>query len=574
MARSRARMLAVVAAAALAFTAAGTQTGAQAGDGGRHGPGQVDRPTKVVIIVVDALSKEIVEKYDMRNVEALAKDGVDTPNGYLGHTGSVTVVTHNVVTTGASPKNMGWTTEGYRDVDGLLGAPGRFFITSNFGRTEMAPLQQAAGYPHLSDYLDDTGKVFTVSPKGYAAWGLSGPGSTNTSTITFGSKTCPVAGSNPPATTRHRAPTGWNVPAYFSADCGSRWVVARDTTYDTIQFPAQLYPATDNRYVVGHDPAHLGGDVWATDAVLEIMEREGDGWSGIFVSLPGVDKAAHMWGGVNDPEGATPGYDAMTHMKYAAETADAQVGRIMDALEDSGELDDTLVVLTADHGSVAAADGHFHGDFEPENDYGYYNWYYGSPVNDTVAYLRPQEALLPLIDGTNDGSGTGATNVGLSYSDSSLNVWLKNQSSAKVDEAAAIMEDLPDVTAVWRRDGDHYVLASPVRWDRMHGAEKLWFSRKAQELVDTQAADYGPDLIATLPDDTTYSVLGDHGGIQRATQQIPIVFAGANVSHKDLREEVRSVDIMPTILRAMGITPTRAMDGTAYELPTLRNRGH
>jgi arylsulfatase A-like enzyme len=309
--------------------------------------------------------------------------------------------------------------------------------------------------------------------------------------------------------------------------------------------------------------------VWATDAVLEIMGQEGDDWSGIFVSLPGVDKAAHMWGGVNDPEGATPGYDPMTHMEYAAATADAQVGRIMQALEESGQLDDTLVVLTADHGSVAAAEGHFHGDFEPENDYGYYNWYYGSPAND-VPYLRPQEALLPLVEGTDDG--TGDSNVGLSYSDSSLNVWLDDQSSGAVADAAAIMADLPDVTAVWQRQGDHYERVTPVRWDRMHGAEKRWFAAKAQELVDTQAAEYGPDLIATLPDDTTYSVLGDHGGIQRASQQVPIVFAGAGTSHRDLRAEVRSVDIMPTILRAMGITPRVPMDGTAYELPT-RGRG-
>lgn len=97
------------------------------------------------------------------------------------------------------------------------------------------------------------------------------------------------------------------------------------------------------------------------------------------------------------------------------------------------------------------------------------------------------------------------------------------------------MEGLPDVTAVWRRDGDHYDRVTPVRWDRMHGAEKRWFATKAQEFVDTQAAAYGPDLIATLPDDTTYSVLGDHGGIQRSSQQVPIVFAGAGTSHRDLR---------------------------------------
>ena len=85
------------------------------------------------------------------------------------------------------------------------------------------------------------------------------------------------------------------------------------------------------------------------------MGNEEDAWSGIFVSLPGVDKAAHMWGGVNDPEGDTPGYNPMTHMEFAAATADEQVGRIIKELEDSGELDSTLVVLTADHGSVAAA---------------------------------------------------------------------------------------------------------------------------------------------------------------------------------------------------------------------------
>ena len=30
------------------------------------------------------------------------------------------------------------------------------------------------------------------------------------------------------------------------------------------------------------------------------------------------------------------------------------------------------------------------------------------------------------------------------------------------------MEDLPDVTAVWRRNGDHFDRVSPIRWDRMH----------------------------------------------------------------------------------------------------------
>jgi hypothetical protein len=568
MARRRPLLILAAAATAIAFGAAGTQTGASAH--GHHHPPEHSKPTKVVIIVVDALSKEIVDKYGMKNVKKLMKDGVDTPRSYVGHTGSVTVVTHNVITSGQLPKHMGWTDEGYRDVAGILGDPeptnpDQLYITSDFGSTEMFKLQQAAGYPKLMDYLgaaDPAAKTFTVSPKTYAGYAFGGAGSD--SIITFSSGAC----ANTPGS--WRKPGGINVPSYIlGGECSRFWVhsgypadpaVNTNYAYDTTKLPAVLYPLDSDRYVTGHDPAHQGGDVWAADAAVEIMRHEAN-WNGIFVTLPGVDKAAHMWGGVTDPGPTGADGDPMTHLAAAAATADAQVGKIMAELKARGELDNTLVVLTADHGSVAGK--HFYGKSVAERDYGYFNWYYGDPEND-IFYNRPQDALLPLVN-------TG--NVGLSYSDSMLRVWLKDQSPAKVEQAAVVMRSMPAVTAVWRRHGSHYDRVSPVRWDLMHSsAERRWFTDKAQELVDTEAAVYGPDLIATLPDDTTYSVAGDHGGIQRATQQIPIVFAGADLSGHDVYSEVRSVDIMPMILRAMGIRPTYPMDGIAYPLPT--KHGH
>ncbi len=558
MARRRPLFTIAAAAAAIAVTAAGAQNGGAA----TAKPPPPPKPTKVVIIVVDSLSKEIVDKYDMQNVKQLMKDGVDTPRGYLGHTGSVTVVTHNVITSGQLPKHMGWTDEGYRDVDGVLGDPepanpDQLYITSNFGSSQMFALQQAAGYPKLADYLgtaDPSAKTFTISPKGYAGWAFGGAGSDSIITFSSGPE-CTTGGA-------WRKPSGINVPSYIlGTPCSRFWVhsgyppTVPSFAYDTTKLPAVLYPLDSDRYVTGHDPAHEGGDVWAADAAIEVM-RNDPSWNGIFVTLPGVDKAAHMWGGVTDPGPTAPDGDPMTHMPAATAEADEQVGKIMDELETQGELDNTLVVLTADHGSVAGK--HFYGKQVATRDYGYFNWYYGDPENDG-AYLQPQDALLPLVN-------TG--NVGLSYSDSMLRVWLKDQSPGKVAQAAAAMKKMAAVTAVWRRDGDHFTRVTPVRWDRMGSkGEKAWFTSKAQELVDTEAADYGPDLIATLPDDTTYSVLGDHGGIQRATQQIPIVFAGAGLSGKDLKSEVRSVDIMPTILQAMGIAPTWPMDGVAYPLP-------
>ena len=58
-------------------------------------------------------------------------DYVDTPRGYLGHVGSVTVVTHNVLTSGLLPKNMGWSDDGYRDTTGLLPGTNPFWIPSS-----------------------------------------------------------------------------------------------------------------------------------------------------------------------------------------------------------------------------------------------------------------------------------------------------------------------------------------------------------------------------------------------------------------------------------------------------------
>jgi hypothetical protein len=130
---------------------------------------------------------------------------------------------------------------------------------------------------------------------------------------------------------------------------------------------------------------------------------------------------------------------------------------------------------------------------------------------------------------------------------------------------------MPQVSAVWKRNGFRFDRVTPVRWHRMKSAgERDWFKSKAQELLNTTAATNGADVIATLVDDTTYSVAGDHGGIQRRSQQIPIVFAGAGVGSKDLRGGVRSVDIMPTILRAMKIAPKHPLDGRAYQLPGRR----
>ena len=91
-------------------------------------------------------------------------------------------------------------------------------------------------------------------------------------------------------------------------------------------------------------------------------------------------------------------------------------------------------------------------------------------------------------------------------------------------------------------------------------------SLHGQEIVDTMAAPYAADVVGLLRDDTSYGVAGDHGGAQRPVQEIPIVFAGAGVGPRDSRFPMRSVDILPTILRQMRIAPDPGIDGRAAPL--------
>ena len=78
-------------------------------------------PDHVVFIVLDQLRPEFIDAFNMKNVKRLMAGGTNFPNAYLGHMGSETVVSHNVMTSGLLPKHMGWADEWYRDTDNVLG---------------------------------------------------------------------------------------------------------------------------------------------------------------------------------------------------------------------------------------------------------------------------------------------------------------------------------------------------------------------------------------------------------------------------------------------------------------------
>jgi hypothetical protein len=512
-----------------------------------------DPPSRVLILVLDQFRPDYVNEFDMRNVKRLMHDGVNFRNAYLGHMGSETVISHNVITSGQLPKDMGWADEAYRDVDGVLGPADQMYVSGSLGRTQFNDLIAHGGYRKLADYLHEAhpGTKFIVAgQKNYAVYSSNGP--TGDISVTFSSRvTCGgVSGL--------RMPTGYNVPSYLlTPECGRFWVnSASSLDYGTASTPpAWLYPLDGNRFAVGRDPDHLGGDVWTADAGMAMMENEP--WSGMLLTLGSIDKVSHMWGGITDTGTYPPGSDEeQAHLRFIAKTADEQVGRILDKLDELGQADDTLVVLTTDHAGQPSLN--FDGDLStnggPRD--GNLNWYYGATPT-TGSFLSPSAALKPLIDGGN---------VRFSYQDSAIRTWLTDTSEDAKTDAAELMATLPDVIATYALDGDHYrrVTADTAA---MTGHERLWWQKHAQEIVDTMAAPYSADVVGLLRDNTSYGVAGDHGGAQQPVQEIPIVFAGAGVGKHDSKAPMRSVDILPTILQQLGIEGDDDLDGAARAVP-------
>ena len=97
--------------------------------------------------MLDQLRPEFIDAFDMKNVKALMAGGANFKNAYLGHMASETVVSHNVMTSGMLPKNMGWADEWYRDVDGVLGTAGDMYVSGSMSPAAVRRAGRQQGLP-------------------------------------------------------------------------------------------------------------------------------------------------------------------------------------------------------------------------------------------------------------------------------------------------------------------------------------------------------------------------------------------------------------------------------------------
>jgi len=518
------------------------------------------QPKRVLIITMDQMKPWYVQQYDMTHMLWLQNHGVNFNKAYVGQMASETVVSHNTIVSGLFPKNMGWSDEVLRDVDNVLGyGAGAIVTVGDLSYDQYVALIEHEGYPKLGDYMHKAfpGKIVAnFGEKKYQVnstaasssdyWAFMGDKLTN-SDLTF----LPWVG-------KYRIPQG-NLPSYIESD--KRFLISSGNPTDaygtTVDKPAYLYPE-DGRYAPGPYPNNLSGDAWVADAAIKVMEDPDSDWSAIHLNFSGIDKIGHMWGGGPVDTVAWDPTNPFTevHMAFQAKNADNQLGRLIDKLKELGQWKETLLVVLADHGSTYAEEAHYVDAAGGGN----LSWYYDpKSLAANTAYGRPgannETVLAPL-------NATG--NIAYSYQSTAIEAWLIDQGWCKKLETARAMQTLPGVIATYVMWGDKYV---PVTRGTMTVSERKWWAAHGQKLVNTMAFDGAADVVGLLKNRTSYGVYGDHGGAQRDVQRIPMVMYAKGMQHVVRGTPFRLVDVMPTVLRTMGISQMAPMDGKAYNLP-------
>ena len=475
-------------------------------------------PDHLVIMVFDQMRPDYIDRFDLANFKRLRSSSRNYPDAYVGHLGSQTVVAHVVIPTGLQPKAMPWVDEAMVDTKGLIGAPGLAYKTQELTRDQMFKL--LAGIPReqfLQARLHDQlgGQVIAVGEKNYATNLFGGPYASSIVMMTKGpDKRC--------------TPDGVNVPAYiannprFTIDCGDPY----GTSYSTV------YTLDGSRFVPGRDPAHQGGDIWTADAAIEVLNREP--WSALFLTFGAIDKIGHMLGEQDDH--GLQSVPSEYRLADTLRTADAQLGRVLDALDKKGLTDRTLVVVTADHGGQR--DESYLGNNGTQSCCPFENL--TTPVK--APYWIEHLSLLGKLR-----TAYGAT---------SLNLWLADHSEANEKAVLTGMKDVSGIAEIYglRQEAGGY------RYERMYSRLEpfspkfqAWAQKHNAELVATMAGPSAPDLVGLLGDGFGFGRIGDHGGAQELVQRIPMIIHVPGEAPASRPEALRLMDLAPEISKLLGL---------------------
>ncbi len=233
----------------------------------------------------------------------------------------------------------------------------------------------------------------------------------------------------------------------------------------------------------------------------------------LLVNLPSADYYGHPYGGPASP----------AVFAQVARGVDNNIGRIVNAYKNAGIYDQTVFVVTADHGMVPNTRS-LDGDL-------------------TKTIVRQAGGEYYFHTG-----GTAAY------------IYLNNQPKAKA--VAQAFAKAPNVV------GSYYLLekGTSFYYDRATNVPMDPALNAAHHaMLSTFVGPRAPDVVVAFRENTIgmklTSAHGDHGGLNWGAQSVPLIMSGPGIaSGQTSHFPARLIDVAPTVLRALGL-PSRAMDG-------------
>lgn len=454
---------------------------------------------RLLLMVFDQMRPDYVDRFDLQNFKRLRSISTEYTSAYVGHFPSITLISHAVMSSGLEPRQLPWGDEIFLDKKEIFAKKDSNYLIEKLSTEDLLSLTKLIPPERTLPVLIRNkfdGKVIAVGSKAYAALTF---GTANADSIISLKKNDDIC-----------IPQGLSIPSYISNN--PRFTLNCSSSFGTDNALKKL----DARYVPGNDQKALGGDTWVADATLEVMEHEN--WSGLLVTFSGIDKAGHVWG-TQDESVPKPFTSEFTFEKVL-QNADIQLGRILDYLQQKNLLDETLIVVTADHG--AQTNKYYLGNGNP----GYSGKVENSPLTQPPFWIQ-RLSKFGCIRNT--------------VQDSAIRIWTCDGQPLPIKA----MAEISGVTEIFRlvRDGSEFRYESEYRNDAKISE---WEKEHNKKLVATAASDKAPDYIVALENGVGFDVIGDHGGLQEKVQKIPLFVGGAS-SGEQSNQEIALKDVYDLI---------------------------
>lgn len=226
-----------------------------------------------------------------------------------------------------------------------------------------------------------------------------------------------------------------------------------------------------------------------------------------------VNEAGVAAGGYKNAAGAPSG-ELLKEIEYV----DTAVGTIVNALQTAGIYDHTLLIITAKHGDSP---------IDPTR--------YVADGSGTPATILANNNMIPFSESPLNTTGIGATEDDVSV------LWLKK--GVSVPAAVKLLENN----------------ASAIGMGEIFYGGSLALNYNVGGLAPGQDP-RTPDIIVTPNIGVTYSgstsMIGDHGGFAHDDTNVMLLVSNPNFTAQTVAATVATRQIAPTMLKALGISPT------------------